>query len=109
MTVEQTDIVDFIGEDAAGNIVLIISDDLEWDAENQHLNLLQEKLKSYLRFLGTGEVYQAYENSEGKNFLIVITCKHPPNENGEDFLSKVSEIINEAGYGFSWGVVSEEQ
>ena len=108
MTIEQTDVIDFIGKDKSENIVLTISDHLEWDVENEHLYLLQEKLNSYLRFLESGEVYESYEGSKGKKFIINVSCKYPPNKTSEDFLKKAENAINEAGFNFTWSVIDNE-
>ena len=105
MTIEQTDVIDFISKDESENIVLTISDHLEWDVDNEHLYLLQEKLNSYLRFLESGEVYESYEGSKGKNFIIKVSCKYLPNKTSEDFLKKAEKAINEAGFSFTWRVV----
>ena len=53
LSIEQTDVVDFMGIDKlTGEIVLTISDHLEWnDADEEHLWLLQEKINAYLRFI----------------------------------------------------------
>ena len=102
MTIEQVEVVDFIGVDENENIVLTISDHLEWDIKNEHLYLLQEKINTYLRFIESDEVYTSYENSEGKKFIIHIAFKFSPNETAIDFLSKVETVIKEAGLGLSW-------
>lgn len=102
MTIEQVEEVDFIGIDENENIVLTISDHLEWDVGNEHLYLLQQKINSYLSFIESGEVYTSYKNSEGKKFIIHIAFKFSPNEAAIDFLSKVETAVNRAGFGFSW-------
>jgi hypothetical protein len=43
MTVEQHDVVDFVGIDPAGNVVLTVSDHLRWDSVNEQLFCLQEQ------------------------------------------------------------------
>lgn len=49
MSIDQSETVDIISQAPDGTVVLTISDHLEWDAENEHLLLLQEKLNSYFR------------------------------------------------------------
>jgi hypothetical protein len=51
MSVDQTNIVDFISINSSGNVVLTISDHLEWDNEGRHIYILQEKLNKYLAFI----------------------------------------------------------
>jgi hypothetical protein len=51
MTIEQIQVVDFIGIDAIGRAILTISDHLSWDDVKAHFFTLQEKLNAYLRFI----------------------------------------------------------
>lgn len=47
MSVENSKVIDFIS-DKEDKIVLTISDHLEWDNDNEHIYLLQEKINAYL-------------------------------------------------------------
>ena len=51
MSIEQSDVIDFVSIDQNDNLVLTISDHLARDEELRHLFLLQEKINAYLRFL----------------------------------------------------------
>jgi hypothetical protein len=46
MSVDQTDVVDFISLNQQGEVVLTVSDHLPWDEANEHCLLLQEKLSA---------------------------------------------------------------
>jgi hypothetical protein len=46
MSVEDKTVIDIITTDKQGMLVLTISDHLEWDDENGHLLLLQDKINS---------------------------------------------------------------
>jgi len=104
MTIEQTDVVDFMGSDNQGNVILTISDHLEWDVENEHLLMLQEKINIYLSFIESGEIYDSYNSAKGKSFIINIAFMHAPNESAKGFLAKAKELINEAGFDLTWEV-----
>lgn len=68
MTVEQTDVIDFISvEKETGIVKLSISDHLDWNQESCHLFLLQEKINSYLRFIENDELINACPDAAGKN------------------------------------------
>lgn len=99
MTVESTNIVDAIGvDDATGNVVLTITDHLEWaETDNEHLLLLQEKLNTYLSFVESGEILKAYPNAKGRAVLIDVVCKYPLNHHAQDFYKRVASIIEGAG------------
>jgi hypothetical protein len=58
MSVEQRKIIDFVGVDEEANeVILTISDHLEWDnPKSDHLLLLQDKINDYLAFIESGEL-----------------------------------------------------
>ena len=105
MTVEQVDVIDFIGIDEENHCILTISDHLEWDDE--HLLILQNKINRYLAFLESGEVYETYPSAKDKQILIRIACKYQPTEKGDWFLQQCKEIIKNAGFKFEYLVHSE--
>jgi len=98
MSIEDQNSVDAIGVDENGVVVLTISDHLSWDSE--HLYLLQEKINTYLVFLESGEVYEAYPGSKGKEFKINLVCKYEPTPSVMEFISQCTNIINQAGFQF---------
>lgn len=102
MSIEDLQIVDFIGTDSDDVVVLTISDHLEWD--NEHLLKLQEKVNTYLSFIESGEVYEAYPLSKGKSLKINLMCKFEPNSDSVSFLLQCGEIISQAGFDFDYQV-----
>ena len=62
MSVENKGIIDIASIDENGNVVLTISDHLEWDTENEHLLILQDKINSYLGVIESGALYAKYPN-----------------------------------------------
>lgn len=104
MSIEDTQIVDFISTDPiSGDVVLTATDHLEW-GDRHHLMALQDKLNSYLAFIESGEVYESYPNAEGKKLRIEVICKCPPDEEGKSFLGRAGEVIGRAGFGFGYRV-----
>lgn len=102
MSIEQTNVVDFIGTSKDGHeVILTVSDHLEWDDENKHLLLLQDKLNSYLRFIESGEIFDAYPGAKGKSIAIKVYALHLPEGEALEFLAHVKNTIQEAGIGFS--------
>lgn len=99
MSIEQTDVVDFISiNEAANEVVLTISDHLEWDGDTKdHLLLLQEKINSYLRFIESGELLESYPKANGRNAVINIIGKYPLNEKAKGFIDQVKSIVDDAG------------
>jgi hypothetical protein len=105
MSIDQTGVVDAIGVDGStGQVVLTISDHLEWD--KNHFMLLQEKLNTYLSFVESGELLGSYPNAKGREVLINVVCKYAPDQNAKGFLSQVNGIVEGAGMKFNCLVFS---
>jgi len=86
MSVEDRKIIDLIGTEENGTIVLTISDHLEWN--NEHLMKLQSKINDYLVFIESGEVLESYPSAKNKKFRINVVCKHEPNTEGAYYLKR---------------------
>ncbi len=100
MTIAETRKVDFIGVDKESqNVVLTISDHLEWiGKDEQHLQLLQEKLNSYLAFIESGEIYDSYPKAKGRPIVIEVIEKFEVPKDALSFLENAKQTIKEAGF-----------
>lgn len=98
MSVENVNNVDFISIDKDANVVLTISDHLQWDDENEHLLILQNKINAYLSFIETGELQENYPKAKGKKIVISIALKHTPNTVGQIFLERVKQKLKSLDY-----------
>ena len=101
MSIEQPNVVDAIGiDDPSGDVVLTITDHLEWgDDGKDHLLLLQEKINTYLRFVESGELLESYPAAEGRNAVISVVAKYPPNKDAKEFFDQAASIVSNAGIG----------
>lgn len=99
MSIDQTNIVDFISvNDLGDEVVLTISDHLKWGSDTKdHLLLLQEKINSYLRFIESGELLDSYPNANGRSVVINIAGKYPLNQEAKSFINQVKPIVSGAG------------
>jgi hypothetical protein len=60
MSVEQKDVIDAIGVNKeSGEVVLTISDHLDWEDTSAHLLVLQDKINTYIAFIESGEILQS--------------------------------------------------
>src|SRR4051794_4939791 len=107
MSIEQTNVVDFVGVDSnTGYLILTVSDHLEWPADaSEHLLLLQDKLNSYLRFIESGEIFESHPKADGRPILIDVILKYPTTDQGVSFFQQVSKIIENAGISFRYRVL----
>lgn len=107
MSIEQTDVIDLITSDKDdGHITLIISDGLEWGAD-EHLLKLQAKLNSYLAFIQSGDLLRKYPVAKGKRVHLDLVCRFAPDDNSREFLQLCAEAIMDAGYQFSYRLHAE--
>jgi hypothetical protein len=100
MSVEKTNVVDAIGIEKNEWVVLTISDHLEWDLANEHLLVLQDKINGYLRFIESGEIFDAYPQAHGKQIMISIVALHSPFGDAVKFIDRAKETVEKAGFGF---------
>jgi hypothetical protein len=101
MSIEQINIIDFLSINADA-VVLTISDHLDWDSENKHLLLLQQKINSYLAFIESGEILKKYPDSEGRRPVISIKVMHAPNKEALTFFADVDKAVSGIGIGFKY-------
>ena len=94
MSVLDTDKVDLIGlRTETGEVVLTISDHLDWNEPEQHLLTLQNKINTYIAFIESEEIHQVYPESIGRKLCIEIVTqsKYPPI--GLEFLKRVQSVL----------------
>ena len=107
MSVEDKNKIDAISTNKENQVVLTISDHLEWDDSNEHLIILQDKVNSYLDFLESGQIDESYPSAAGKKIMIQIVFKFLPNKKGEVFIGKLEAIIKGNGYDFNFYQLAE--
>ena len=103
MSLEESNKIDIINTDNSANeVVLTITDHFDWvDVEN-HLLKLQEKINTYLSFIESGEIYEAYTNAKGKEIVIQVLYKFVLVQEAIDFYQAVSDIVEGAGFSFQY-------
>jgi len=102
MAVDQMDVVDFVSTAENGDCHLTISDHLEWEGNDDHMLILQDKLNRYLAFIESGELVEKFPDVAGKRIIIDVRFMHAPTNLGFEFLSRIGKSIDEAGYGFEY-------
>jgi hypothetical protein len=100
MSIEQTNTVDFVSiDETSGEALLTISDHLAWDEnESAHLELLQNKLNAYLRFIESGELAREFPQISGRNVAIDLVSKFPLSVQAKLFIERASKTIRDAGF-----------
>lgn len=99
MSIEQPDVVDIISTDRlTGDVVLTISDHLDWSDSTAHQMLLQSKLNRYLAFVESGEILESYPDAKDRPVVFRVVFQSPPDDSGRAFLARVRPIIESAGF-----------
>jgi hypothetical protein len=81
MTLVQTNVIDAIGTEHDGTVVLSIIDGWDWSDPDDHLVALQDKLNTYFGFVETGELLIEYPSAENHPIRIALVSRLPiPNE-----------------------------
>jgi uncharacterized lipoprotein YmbA len=98
VSVLEKDTIDAIGIDAlTSDVVLSISDHLDWSSPLEHLHVLQDKLNTYLAFVESGEMFESYPSSRGCNVVFQIVAQHQGGSEAEAFIERIRPILSEAG------------
>jgi hypothetical protein len=101
MSVKQTDVIDIIGTDRlTGEVVLTVSDHLDWSDSKAHQLLLQSKLNRYLAFVESGEILESYPHAKDRPIILRVVFKFPPDASGRSFLTRAKAVVESAG--FQW-------
>lgn len=114
MSIDQTDVIDSIGIYIPKNEAqLIIVDHLEWDRgeklDKEHMYLLQEKVNTYLRFIESGEIYEAYPKSRNKALIIRLIGKYDMCESALIFFKRIENALSKSGYKITFERLSVSQ
>ncbi|MBO6200006.1 MAG: hypothetical protein J6N74_00095 [Chryseobacterium sp.] len=105
MSVEQIDKIDFISKTDEEKVELTISDHLEWDEENNHILVLQNKINAYLDYIQNGQILEVYPNLKNKDIIISLMMKYNPNEKALAFLNHCEEFMETLDLAFKWKTV----
>ena len=105
MSIEDSQKIDVISIDKEGNVVLTISDHLEWDESNENLLILQNKINFYLASIENRNLYEQYPEAKDRKIIISIIAKFRPNDDGELFLQQARATLNSAGYAFFFSIL----
>jgi len=101
MSVQDNGVVDIISiESQSGDVVLTVSDHLDWLDSIAHQEILQKKLNRYLAFVESGELLERYPDAKGRSVVIRVVLKFAPDVGGREFLGRAGAVVASAGIGF---------
>ena len=96
MSIQQSNVIDIAGTEAStGNVILTISDHLDWENEAEHLLLLQNKINSYVHFYEGGRLLTTIPNTRERRVVIRVVHKYKPTILADEFYDRVKIVLNE--------------
>ena len=96
MSILEHDLIDGIALDGQ-QLVLMISDHLDWGDEYDHLIELQEKINAYIAFCESGQYKKIYPNKDVTSAVIQIYFMYVIPASARRFLSQVQLQLCEDG------------
>ncbi len=81
-----------------GEVLLVITDHLEWENLSEHLTLLEKKLSTYVFVLESGRIFEGREHLRGKKFILVVDCQYSPAPDAIDYINHVRPIVQSYGF-----------
>jgi hypothetical protein len=105
MSIDQLDKIDIISTSDAGDVVLHIADHLEWDKEQEHILLLQDKINAYLQFIDDGQIFEHYPTATKTNIVIEVVFKYDPPKSIFIYLNRFKEMVSDFGIPLTWRII----
>lgn len=92
MSVEEPMKVDLVFRDKIRKqVVLLITDHLDWEDEGEHLWILQEKFNNYLAFVESGQLVETNAGFGGLPVRIHVAAMYPLSKNATRFYELAAE------------------
>lgn len=63
------------------SLILMLTDHLDWENEEDHLILLQDKINAYLGFIESGQYLETYPDITFEHYFIDVRFKFEATEN----------------------------
>ena len=111
MSIRDVDVVDYAYlEDDTGMPVLVVSDPLTWKPpeDEDHLELLREKLNSQIAFVETGQLGALYPPYRGGLVRVEVVARHALNLDAREFTASPARSCANRTWICSSGFVTPE-
>jgi hypothetical protein len=96
VAIDNIDIIDLIGIDKhTGEVILTISDHLDWADIYAHLDILQNKINRYINFVESGEIYEHKKEALEKRIVIEVFGKYNLPIEAVDFLKAANVFLTD--------------
>lgn len=96
MSVRDVDIVDYVYlEDDTQTPVLVVSDPLSWvpPEDEDHLELLREKLNSQIAFVDSGQIRSIWKPYCGGLVRVEVVARHSLSQAAREFYAAAARVM----------------
>lgn len=98
MSITDADTIDIVSFDrTSGDLVLTVSDHLDWGQTQEHLEILEAKLNTYLEYLESAESEPLRERARGRAVVIRVVGRVPLNQEAREYFAAVAEQLSREG------------
>lgn len=99
MSVRDVDIVDYVYlEDGTQTPVLVVSDPLTWKPpeDEDHLEMLREKLNSQIAFVESGQIKSIWEPYSGGLVRVEVVARHSLSGVAHEFYRVAAKVMKKS-------------
>jgi hypothetical protein len=105
MSLDQTKVIDAIGMEIDGTVVLSIIDGWDWSEPADHLAALQDKLNTYFGFIETGQLLVEDPGAANHPVRIELVSRLPVPREATELIEQGRLVAAEIGVQVSQRVV----
>lgn len=103
MSIDKAGVIDHVAfSEKEQKAVLIISDHLDWEDENEHIRLFEQKISSYLTFIRSGQILESLPEAENLPIRIELVQQYKPTDNAVHLLNSAKQQLAEMGLEFTY-------
>ncbi len=95
MTIRETDQLDGLATMEDGTLILLLIDDLGWEDETAHLDMLQKKINAYAHFVASKQYEKILKDANVDKFEIRFSFSEQPTDTCLKFLQIACDQLNE--------------
>ncbi len=98
MSIRDVDVIDYVYLEEGGTPVLVVSDPLTWKPpeDEDHLELLREKLNSQIAFVENGQLCSIYPPYSGGIVRVEVVARHALNEAAKEFYVIAEKVMRKS-------------
>jgi len=77
--IEDANVIDLVGDDGAGECLVVMVETRPWDASPDQSEQLKQKMNAYAGYILDGTLARQFPKTKGKPVRIRLDCSEQPN------------------------------